>query len=89
MQVGERLHNYTIGLLEPLRAFRFYSAASAPRAKPCHGSVPSTFLGLDFLISAATPVGSTLHQSAATEQLGSDRCEHLSQMTDRPGEGRA
>jgi len=44
MQVGERLHNYTIGLLEPLRAFRFCSAAPAPHAKPCHDTVRSTFL---------------------------------------------
>jgi hypothetical protein len=36
MQVGERLHNHTIGLLEPLRAFRFCSVAPAPHAKPCH-----------------------------------------------------
>jgi hypothetical protein len=41
MQVGERLHNHTIGWLEPLRALRFCSAAPAPQAKPCHGNVPS------------------------------------------------
>ena len=89
MQVGERLHNHTIGLLEPLRAFRFCSAAPAPHAKPCHDS-PSTFLDLDFLISElpATPITSAPYQSAATEQLGSERCEHLSQMTEMPNDGR-
>jgi hypothetical protein len=29
MQVGECLYHHTIGLLEPLRAFRFCSAAPA------------------------------------------------------------
>jgi hypothetical protein len=36
MQVGECLDHHTIGLLEPLRAFRFRSAAPAPHATPCH-----------------------------------------------------
>jgi hypothetical protein len=50
----------------------------------------STFLGLDFPIAELRPpVASAFHQSAATEQLGSERCQHLSQMTDRPSEGRA
>src|SRR6516225_11493760 len=43
MQVGEHLHNHTIGLHEPLRAFRFCSGAPAPHAKPCH----ATFLDLN------------------------------------------
>jgi hypothetical protein len=64
MQVGERLHNYMIGLLEPLCAFRFCSAAPAPHAN-----------------------ASALRQSAATEQLSSERCEHLSQMTEMPNDG--
>jgi hypothetical protein len=89
MQVGERLHDHTIGLREPLCALRFCSPAPAPQAKPCHGT-PSSFLDLDFPIAELwPPVASALHQSAATEQLGSERCQHLSQMTDRPGEGRA
>jgi hypothetical protein len=33
MQVGERLHDHTIGLHEPLCAFRFCSAAPAPHPK--------------------------------------------------------
>jgi len=89
MQVGERLHNYTIGLLEPLRAFRFCSAAPAPHAKPCHDTVRSTFLDFDVLISQLQPNASALYQSAATEQLSSERCEHLSQMTEMPNDGRA
>jgi hypothetical protein len=57
MQVGERLHNHTIGLHKPLCAFRFARAAAAPHAKPCHGTfLPlSAFLGLDFLISELRP----------------------------------
>jgi hypothetical protein len=39
MQVGERLHNHTIGLHEPLRVLRFCSAAPTPHAKPCHDTV--------------------------------------------------
>jgi hypothetical protein len=90
MQVGECLHNHTIGLHEPLCAFRFCSPAPAPHAKPRHGNASSTFLGLDFPIAELRPpVASALHQSAATEQLGSERCQHLSQMTDRPSGGRA
>src|SRR5262249_51379288 len=47
MQVGECLHHYTIGLLEPRRAFRFCSAAPAPHAKPRHGTIfLSAFLDL-------------------------------------------
>src|SRR5262249_31361866 len=42
MQVGERLHNHTIGLHEPLRAFRFCSAAPAAQTMP--SNVPSNFL---------------------------------------------
>jgi hypothetical protein len=37
MQLGEDLQNRTIGLLEPLCALRFCSAAPAPHAKPRHG----------------------------------------------------
>src|ERR1700746_459433 len=55
MQVGECLHHHTIGLLELLRAFRFRSAAPAPHAKPCHDTSGSTFLDLNFLISAMQP----------------------------------
>src|SRR5262249_6957352 len=35
--------------------FRFCSAAHAPHAKPCHDTVRSTFLDLDFLISELQP----------------------------------
>jgi hypothetical protein len=42
---------------------------------------PSTFLGLDFLISAAT--------RSERRDLGTERCQHLSKVTDMPGEGRA
>ena len=88
MQVGERLHNHTIGWLEPLRAFRFCSGAPAPHSKPRHDSF---YLDLKFLILElpTTPITSAPHQSAATEQLGSERCEHLSPMTEGPDEGRA
>jgi hypothetical protein len=37
----------------------------------------------------ARPNASAPYQSAATEQLGSERCQHLSQMTDKPRNGRA
>src|SRR6516162_3905822 len=46
MQVGEHLHNHTIGLHEPLCALRFCSAAPAPHAKPRHG----TFLPLSSVL---------------------------------------
>jgi len=89
MQVGERLHNHTISLLEPLRAFRFCSGAPASHSKPRHDSLPF-YLDLDFLFLElpTKPITSAPHQSAATEQLGSERCEHLSPMTEGPGEGR-
>jgi hypothetical protein len=49
--------------------------------------IPSNCLDLDFLITELQPpVASALHQSAATEQMISERREHLSQMTDRPDE---
>src|SRR6516164_8327539 len=53
MQVGECLYHHTIGLLEPLRAFRFCSAAPAPHAKPCH--VLCHFPRSQLLISALQP----------------------------------
>jgi len=88
MQVGERLHNHTIGLHEPLRVLRCGGSHSPRQTMPWH--VPSNFLDLNFLIAELRPaVASPLHQNPATEQLGSERCEHLSQMTDRPGERRA
>jgi len=88
MQVGERLDNHTISLLEPLRAFRFCSGTPVPHSKPRHDSF---YLDLKFLILElpTTPITSAPHQSAATEQLGSERCEHLSPMTEGPDEGRA
>src|SRR6516225_6840134 len=56
MQVGERLHNYTIGLLEPPRAFRFCSAAPAPHATPCHDtSVPLSSTLTSLAQAAAKP----------------------------------
>src|SRR6516225_1824545 len=56
MQVGERLHNYTISLLEPPRAFRFCSAAPAPHAKPCHDtSVPLSSTLTSLAQAAAKP----------------------------------
>src|SRR6516162_950170 len=55
VQVGERLHNDAIGLLESLHASWFCSAAPAPHAKPCHDTLFPTFLDLDFLISDLQP----------------------------------
>jgi hypothetical protein len=51
----------------------------------------TAYLDLDFLILElpTTPITSAPHQSAATEKLGSERCDHLSQMTEGPSEGRA
>jgi hypothetical protein len=90
MQVGERLHNHTIGWLELLRAFGFCSAAPAPHAKPCHDtSVQLSSTLTSSSQNCSKPIASALHQNAATEQLSSERCEHLSQMTEGPGEGRA
>src|SRR6516164_9267438 len=90
MQVGERLHNYTIGLLEPPRAFRFCSAAPAPHAKPCHDtSVPLSSTLTSLAQAAAKPFCLTAHQSVATEQLSRQHCKHLSQMTEMPNDGRA
>jgi hypothetical protein len=40
-------------------------------------------------LRAADTNASALYQSAATEQLSSERCEHLSQMTEMPNDGRA
>src|SRR5215472_11101233 len=50
MQVGEGLHYHTIGLLEPLRAFRFCSAAPAPHAKPRH----DTFVPLSSISTSSS-----------------------------------
>jgi hypothetical protein len=51
--------------------------------------VPLSYdLELPHLTAAATNA-SALYQSAATEQLSSERCEHLSQMTEMPNDGRA
>jgi hypothetical protein len=75
MQVGERLDNHTISLLEPLRAFRFCPAVPAPHAKPRHG----TFF----------PISSAPHQSAASGELSRKRCKKPSQMTEMPDDGRA
>jgi CRP-like cAMP-binding protein len=51
--------------------------------------VPLSYdLELPHLRAAATNA-SALYQSAATEQLSSERCEHLSQMTEMPNDGRA
>ena len=88
MQVGECLHHHTIGLLELLRAFRFCSAAPAPHAKPCHDTSGSTFLDLMFQ-RCSQAIASARRQSAATEQLSRERCEHLSQMIEMPDEARA
>src|SRR5215469_2463502 len=86
MQVGECLHHHTIGLLEPLRAFRVCSAAPAPHAKPCH----ATFLDLNSSSQRCSQaIASARRQSAATEQLSGERCEHLSQKIEMPDEGRA
>src|SRR6516164_9404499 len=90
MQVGERLDNHTIGLLELLRSFRFCSTAPAPHAKPCH----DTFVPLSSTLtfspqSCSKLIASALNQNAATEQLSSERCEHLSQMTEMRDEDRA
>jgi hypothetical protein len=41
------------------------------------------------MIFAATPIASASHQNAATEQLGSERREHLPQVTNVPSGGRA
>src|SRR5215472_16064378 len=38
--------------------------------------------------SCSKPIASALHQNAATEQLSSERREHLSQMSEMPDEGR-
>jgi hypothetical protein len=86
MQVGEHLHNHTIGLHEPLRAFRFCSGAPAPHAKPCH----ATFLDLNSSSQRCSQaIASARRQSAATEQLSGERCKHLSQMTEMPDDSRA
>jgi len=86
MQVGECLHHHTIGLLGPLRAFRFCSAAPAPHAKPGH----ATFLDLNSSSQRCSQaIASARRQSAATEQLSGERCKHLSQMTEMPDDSRA
>ena len=91
VQVGERLHNDAIGLLESLHASRFCSAAPAPHAKPCHDTLFPTFLDLDFSsqIYSRTHCASAPHQSAATEQLSSQQCKHFSQMTEMLNDGGA
>ena len=43
VQIGKDFHNHTIGFLETLHAFRFFSAASAPHVKPWH----DTFLNCE------------------------------------------
>jgi hypothetical protein len=90
MQVGERLDNHTISLLEPLRAFRFCSGAPAPHSKPCHDtSVQLSSTLTSSPQSCSKPIASALNQNAATEQLSSERCEHFSQMTEMPDDRRA
>ena len=90
MQVGECLHHHTIGLLEPLRAFRFCSAAPAPHAKPCHDTfVPLSSVSTSSSQRCSQAIASARRQGAATEQLSGERCEHLSQMIEMPDEGRA
>src|SRR5262252_1244427 len=90
MQVGEGLHHHTIGFLEPLRAFRFCSAAPAPHAKPCHDTfVPLSSISTPSSQRCSQASASARRQSAATEQLSGERCKHLSQMTEMPDDSRA
>src|SRR5262249_8208897 len=90
MQVGECLHHHTIGLLELLRAFRFCSAAPAPPAQPLpEPFVPPSSVSNSSSQRSSQAIASARRQSAATEQLSGERCEHLSQMIEMPDEGRA
>ena len=40
VQIGKDFHYQTVGLLEALRTFRFFSASSAPHFKPRHDTFP-------------------------------------------------
>src|SRR5215831_12549768 len=89
-QVGEGLQHHTIGLLEPLLAFRFCSAAPTPHAKPRHDTfVPLFSISTSSSQRCSQAIASARRQSAATEQLSSQRCKHLSQMTEMPNDGGA
>ena len=84
MQVGERLDNHTVGLLEPLRALRL------PLPTPNHAMFYATFLDLNCSSQRCSQaIASARRQSAATEQLSGERCKHLSQMTEMPDDSRA
>src|SRR6516164_3795343 len=87
MQVGERLHHHTIGLLESLRAFRVCGSRSPRQTMPLFYG---TFLDLNSIqrcsqaICLSAPPG---RRDRTTERRAMQA--HLSQVTEMPDDSRA